>query len=65
MPSFVQFYIAFKPAGNALLRNNGDGTFTDVTDGSGADGYSIGAGVASGDVDGDGFTDIVGTARTY
>ncbi len=65
MPSFVQFYIAFKPAGNALLHNNGDGTFTDVTDGSGADGYSIGAGVASGDVDGDGFTDIVGTARTY
>ncbi|MXW74388.1 MAG: CRTAC1 family protein [Chromatiales bacterium] len=65
MPSFVQFYIAFKPANNALLRNNGDGTFTDVTAGSGAEGYSIGAGVASGDVNGDGFTDIVGTARTF
>ena len=65
MPSFVQFYIAFKPAGNALLRNNGDGTFTDVTAGSGAEGHSIGAGVASGDVNGDGFADIVGTARTF
>ena len=65
MPSFVQFYIAVKPANNALLRNNGDGTFTDVTAGSGAEGHSIGAGVASGDVNGDGFTDIVGTARTF
>ena len=65
MPSFVQFYIAVEPAGNALLRNNGDGTFTDVTAGSGAEGHSIGAGVASGDVNGDGFTDIVGTARTF
>ena len=65
MPSFVQFYIAVEPAGNALLRNNGDGTFSDVTAGSGAEGFSIGAGVASGDVNGDGFTDIVGTARTF
>ena len=65
MPSSVQFYIAFEPADNALLRNNGDGTFTDVTAGSGAVGHSIGAGVASGDVNGDGFTDIVGTARTF
>ena len=29
------------------------------------EGMSIGAGVASGDVNGDGFTDIVGTARTF
>ena len=65
MPPFVQFYIAFEPAANALLRNNGDGTFTDVTAGSGAQGLSIGAGVASGDVNGDGFADIVGTARTF
>ena len=65
MPSFVQFYIAVEQAGNALLRNNGDGTFSDVTAGSGAEGVSIGAGVASGDVNGDGFTDIVGTARTF
>ena len=65
MPSFVQFYIAVEQAGNALLRNNGDGTFSDVIAGSGAEGVSIGAGVASGDVNGDGFTDIVGTARTF
>ena len=65
MPSFVQFYIAVEPAGNTLLRNNGDGTFSDVTAGSGAEGMSIGAGVASGDVNGDGFVDIVGTARTF
>jgi len=30
-PPFVQFYIAWEPAGNALLCNNGDGSFTDVT----------------------------------
>ena len=65
MPSSVQFYIAFEPATNTLLRNNGDGAFSDVTEGSGAAGFSIGAGVASGDVNGDGFADIVGTARTY
>ena len=65
MPPSVQFYIAFEPAPNALLRNNGDGSFSDVTEGSGASGFSIGAGVASGDVNGDGFADIVGTARTF
>ncbi len=65
LPPFVQFYIAFEPAPNTLLRNNGDGTFSEVTEGSGAAGFSIGAGVASGDVNGDGFADIVGTARTF
>ena len=65
LPYFVQFYIAVGSANNALLRNKGDGTFSDVTAGSGAEGHSIGAGVASGDVNGDGFTDIVGTARTF
>ena len=65
LPVFVQFYIAWTPGRNTLLRNNGDGTFTDVTDGSGAEGIGIGTGVASGDVNGDGFADIVATNRTY
>ncbi|MGA2483522.1 MAG: CRTAC1 family protein [Candidatus Acidiferrales bacterium] len=44
--------------GNVLYRNNGDGTFTDVTATAGvADGrYSTGA--AFGDYDGDGFLDL-------
>lgn len=65
LPVFVQFYIAWTPGRNTLLRNNGDATFTDVTVGSGAEGVGIGTGVASGDVNGDGFPDIVATNRTY
>jgi hypothetical protein len=44
--------------GNRLFRNRGDGTFEDVTEGSGADerGYSMG--VACGDYDNDGDTDL-------
>ncbi len=62
---FVQFYIAWTPANNTLLHNNGDGTFTDVTDDSGVQGNSIGTGVASGDINDDGFMDIIATSRTY
>ena len=45
--------------GNVLYRNNGDGTFTDVTAKAGvADGrWSTGA--AFGDYDGDGFVDLM------
>ncbi len=43
---------------NVLLRNRGDGTFEDVTDGSGADDRRWGMGVASGDIDGDGDVDL-------
>ena len=45
---------------SALYRNNGDGTFTDVTDkaGVGADGL-FGMGVAVGDYDNDGFPDLL------
>ncbi len=45
-------------AKNALYRNNGDGTFTDVTEtaGVGDKGYGIGCGV--GDYDNDGFLDL-------
>ena len=65
LPVSVQFYIAWTPGRNTLLRNNGDATFTDVTVDSGAEGIGIGTGVASGDVNNDGFVDILATNRTY
>jgi hypothetical protein len=65
MPVFVQFYIAWEPAYNTLYRNNGDLTFADVTDGSGAEGYGIGSGVGAADINEDGFPDLFVTNRTY
>ena len=49
-----------KPLRAALYRNNGDGTFTDVTEraGVGAEGL-FGMGVAVGDYDNDGFPDLL------
>jgi hypothetical protein len=50
----------FRDAGNALYRNNGDGTFTDATDDAGLGGgpwWSMAAGCA--DYDGDGFVDVL------
>ncbi len=64
-PPFVQFYIAWRPAANVLLRNLGDGRFADVTAGSGAEAPGIGSGVGTADVDGDGFVDVYATNRTY
>jgi enediyne biosynthesis protein E4 len=55
MPTFVQFYIAWEPAKNKLYRNNGDQTFTDITEGSGAEGFGIGSGVGAADINEDGF----------
>lgn len=43
---------------NQLFRNNGDGTFTDVTAGSGSADRGYGMGVATGDYDGDGDLDL-------
>lgn len=65
MPSFVQFYIAWEPAGNKLYRNNGDQTFADITEGSGAEGFGIGSGVGAADINEDGFPDLFLTNRTY
>lgn len=43
---------------SVLYRNNGDGTFTDVTDKAGVGDIGWGMGVAIGDYDNDGFDDI-------
>jgi len=52
------FYTPNPPLRNALYRNNGDGTFTDVTEKAGVAGSGFGQGVAVGDYDRDGFPDI-------
>jgi hypothetical protein len=43
---------------NRLFRNNGDGTFTDVTEKAGLQGSGYSMGVAAGDYDNDGFVDL-------
>jgi hypothetical protein len=43
---------------NALYRNNGDNTFTDVTDKAGVPGTGYGLGCAWGDYDNDGYPDL-------
>jgi len=43
---------------NALYRNNGDGTFTDVTDKAGVPGTGYGLGCVWGDYDNDGYPDL-------
>ena len=50
---------------NRLYRNNGDGTFTDVTEKAGVKGVGYSMGVAAGDYDNDGFVDlyVVGVNR--
>jgi hypothetical protein len=47
---------------NRLYRNNGDGTFTDVTEKAGLQGVGYGMGVAVGDYDNDGNEDLYVTA---
>jgi len=43
---------------NRLFRNNGDGTFTDVTESAGLKGIGYSMGVAVGDYDNDGYEDL-------
>ncbi len=43
---------------NRLYRNNGDGTFTDVTEKAGVQGLGYSMGVAAGDFDNDGYVDL-------
>jgi hypothetical protein len=50
-----------KPESNILYRNNGDGTFTDVTKEAGLEGLGWGGDVAVFDYDEDGYLDILVT----
>jgi hypothetical protein len=55
----TKVYKPARPLTGALYRNNGDGTFTDVTAKSGAGAPGLfGMGVAAGDYDNDGFPDL-------
>jgi hypothetical protein len=51
-----------RPVTDALYRNNGDGTFTDVTEKAGIGGVRRGMGLAVGDYDNDGHSDLYVTA---
>jgi hypothetical protein len=56
----------FKPVSNLLFRNNGDGTFADVTQSSRiGESAGKGLGVAFGDFNGDGFLDITVANDSY
>jgi hypothetical protein len=46
------------PPHNYLFRNNGDGTFTDVTRQAGVEGYGWGFGAVAADYNNDGFVDL-------
>lgn len=50
--------VAASPAHNVLYHNNGDGTFTDVTEKAGVGHRGCGMGAAWGDYDNDGFSDL-------
>jgi enediyne biosynthesis protein E4 len=52
------FYNPQPPLRNALYRNNRDGTFTDVTEKAAVAGGGYGMGVAVGDYDSDGWSDL-------
>jgi len=58
----TSFWTPKKPTYSALYKNNRDGTFTDVTEKAGVAGNTFGMGVAAGDYDNDGFTDLFVTS---
>ncbi len=63
--STADFYKPSSPRRNALYRNNGDGTFTDVTERAGVGGRGFASGAAAGDYDGDGWTDLYVTGVRF
>lgn len=55
----TRIYAPVQPLRSSLYRNNGDGTFTDVTERAGVAAENLfGMGVAVGDYDNDGFPDL-------
>ena len=56
------FFEPDRELSNALYRNNGDGTFTNVTAAAGVQGGQFGMGAAAADFDADGDTDLFVTA---
>jgi hypothetical protein len=58
----ADIYTPKTPIRNALYKNNRDGTFTDVTEKAGVGGGTFGMGVAVGDYDNDGFSDLFVTS---
>jgi len=55
----TRLYIPKRPLRSALYKNNGDGSFTDVTEHAGVGARGLfGMGVAVGDYDNDGFPDL-------
>jgi len=55
---YLDLYLAVWKGRSVLFRNNGDGTFTDVTDESGVGAFGNSWGVISGDYNNDGALDI-------
>jgi hypothetical protein len=53
----MDLYVVTEAAPNQLVRNNGDGTFTDITDAATAD-VGFGMGLGFGDYDNDGRQDV-------
>lgn len=53
-----EIYVSNSPMGNALLYNNGDGTFTDIAEESGTIFNSVGWGVNTLDIDNDSYSDL-------
>ena len=57
---FLDLYITnTRDAKNALFRNNGDGTFTNVADQAGVTSETGNTAVVAGDIDNDGCTDLL------
>ena len=55
---YLDLYVVVNGGPNILYRNNGDGTFTDMTEQAGVGDEGFGSNAALGDIDNDGYLDI-------